>query len=373
MRSILSLLLLALLPALTACHRAESTDDSGVRVTGDTVTLKNSDDSGIAVATAAPWAGRSIDLTGRVTWDEDHTVRVFSPFSGRVIKVIVESGQHVAAGQTLATLSSPDFGSAQSDFRKAQAALEQARKARERQRDLLTRGLAAAKDAEQAEADYVSAEAEAQRAQARLKVLGHPGGSVDQLYRLTAPIAGVVVERHINPGQELLTDQSGVPLFVVTDPTTLWVQIDAHEGDLATLRVGQTFGLSVADFADHPFEGTLTQIADYVDATSRTIPLRGRVSNADHKLKGDMYVTVSLLQRSTCATAVPAAAVFLIGNQQYVFVATSSGTYRRRVVQTEAESHGMVPIAEGVAVGETVVDRGALYLQQLLITHGPDS
>ena len=56
---------------------------------------------------------------GRLIWDEDVTVRVFTPIAGRVTKVAVDAGQRIEAGQVLALISSPDFGQAQADARRA--------------------------------------------------------------------------------------------------------------------------------------------------------------------------------------------------------------------------------------------------------------
>ncbi|MDB5987733.1 MAG: efflux transporter periplasmic adaptor subunit [Nevskia sp.] len=356
---------LALLLALAGCHHGPLVEvDQGAKVSGDTVTLKSA--SGIQVVAASSASERLLQLPGRLVWNEDATVRVFSPFAGRVTRILVQPGDHVAAGAALAVLSSADYGAAQADDRKAQALLVLATKARDRSRDLLEHGVAAAKDVEQTESDYANAAAEAQRAHARLKLFGDAGSAVNQLYELKSPIAGVVVDRNLNPGQEISVDQSGAPLFVITDPATLWVQLDAHEGDLQSLHVGQSLSLRCAQYPDERFAGTLTQIADFVDPVSRSIRLRGRIANADHRLKGEMYVSAELPLATTPHASVPASAVLLIGNEQYVFVARSDTQFERHAVKTEPESRGSVAIDDGLQPGENVVAGGALYLQQLL-------
>lgn len=361
-------LLLGLL-TLAGCHHKPLLEvDDGAKVAGDTVTLKSA--SGIHVVAATSTGERLLQLPGRLVWNEDATVRVFSPFAGRVTRILVQPGDHVATGATLAILSSADYGATQADDRKAQALLLLAAKARDRSRDLLDHGVVAAKDVEQTESDYANAEAEAQRTHARLKLFGDAGSQVNQLYELKSPIAGVVVDKALNPGQEVSADQSGAPLFVVTDPGTLWVQLDAHEGDLQALRVGESLSLRCAQYPDENFPGTLTQIADFVDPLTRAIRLRGRVANADHRLKGEMYVSAELPLASVSHAAVPAAAVLLVGAEQYVFVAKGDTQFERRAVKTEAENRGTVAIDDGLQPGENVVAGGALYLQQLLAAGG---
>jgi cobalt-zinc-cadmium efflux system membrane fusion protein len=77
---------------------------------------------------------------------------------------------------------------------------------------------------------------EKQRTAERLALYGSSVDSVDQSYVLKAPIPGIVVEKNINPGAELRSDQMlantpqlASPLFVITDPTRLWIQIDVPE------------------------------------------------------------------------------------------------------------------------------------------------
>src|SRR5262249_62066536 len=105
-------------------------------------------------------------------------------------------------------------------------------------RDLEEHGAAARKDLEAAEADLAHARAESERTTSRLAAYGDAGTSIDGSYALRAPIAGVVVERNLGPGQEIRADQFlagtpqlAVPLFTITDPPRLWVMIYAPEHD----------------------------------------------------------------------------------------------------------------------------------------------
>ena len=123
------------------------------------------------------------------------------------------------------------------------------------------------KDFEQAEADAARTLAEVQRAEARTRMYGgtHEANGVNQELAISASIKGVVVERNLNPGQEVRPDQSGVgvpPLFVVTDPTTLWVQIDARESEIDTLRPGAPFELIIPTLPGQKFEGRVTAAAE---------------------------------------------------------------------------------------------------------------
>jgi len=205
----------------------------------------------------------SAHLNGRVTWNEDKTVRIYTPFAGRVERILVQAGQTVAKGQALALIASPDFGQAQTDARRAESDYALAEKNMARLRELEQNGVAARKDVHVAEADQARASAELARARRRLELYGGAGKGVDQTYTLTSPIAGVVVEKSINPGQELRPDQAisnTPPLYTVTDPTTLWVQIDAAERDLSLLTRGKTITIRTPSYGDENFPATVASV-----------------------------------------------------------------------------------------------------------------
>ena len=81
------------------------------------------------------------------------------------------------------------------------------------------------------------------------------GGDGDGSYVLRSPLPGIVVERNLNPGQEFRPDQSGAPLFVVTDPSSLWIQIDAGEADLAKLKKGEGLLIESKQYPGERFQG----------------------------------------------------------------------------------------------------------------------
>jgi cobalt-zinc-cadmium efflux system membrane fusion protein len=285
------------------------------------------------------------------------------------MRILARPGDRVQAGQTLALLSCADYGSAQADLRKAQAQAELTGKAAARARDLYEHGVLAAKDAEQAGAEDRIAAAELQRAQARLKPFGDSAPGVDQAYRLASPIAGTVVDKALNPGQEVFADQPAAPLFTVTDPARLWVLLDGQDGQLAGLKPGLPFSLATPAFPGEQFAAELAQVADFIDPQTRTVKLRGTVTNADRRLKGEMYVAATIPLEAPARPTLPIAAVFLDGDRHEVFVVSGERAYTRRIVQVGAERGGRVPVLAGLAGGEQVVVAGNLYLQQLLHNH----
>ena len=318
--------------------------------------------------TAQPGKPATLRMTGRLVWDEGKTVRVFPPFSGRVVRILANPGQAVKPGQALAQLASPEFGQTQADARRAASDFALAEKNLARLRELHAAGVAPRKDLHSSEADYARAEAELQRARKKIDLYGGNEAAVDQSFTLKSPIAGTVVERNINPGQELRSDlvlANAPAMFVITDPARLWIQLDASERDLPHLQRGQALRLRSSSFVDESFAATVDVISDFIDPVTRVIKVRGSVDNRARKLKGEMFVTAEVDIGARPGVQVPAKAVFLVGEKYYAFTEDAPGTYTRVEVKTGGDANGSIGVVAGLAPGQKVVVEGSLLLQRL--------
>ena len=304
-------------------------------------------------------------------------MRVFSPVGGRVTAVDAPLGQKVEAGALLARISSPDFGQAQSDVRKANADFVLTERILNRLRDLQSHGAAAQKDVEAAEDAQASALAEKERATARLAIYSGSMQVLDGLFPLRAPFAGTVVERNVTSGQEVRPDQMlgnvpqvFAPLFVISDPSRLWVWVDATENDMNLLKPGQEIHLHAKPYGDREFAGRLEVIGDALDPATRTVKVRGTVPNPDRLLKAEMYVAADIVTAAPPRAEIPAKAVFLKENKSFVFVEESAGQFARHPVRVNGEYAGRIAVLEGVKTGDRVVTEGCLLLEVLLENKG---
>lgn len=308
----------------------------------------------------------TLRFNGRLVWNEDRTARVFPPFAGRVESIVVRPGERVARGQVLAVLAAPDFGVAQAEARKAENDYSLAQKNLERVRELAQAGVAPAKDLQAAEAEAVRAASERARTNARLKLYGKTD-TVDQQLALRSPVAGVVVERNLNPGQELRTDsQSDKPLFVVSDPTRLWFLLDVSEQDIPRVKAGTEVKLSTASLGDERISGHVLHVAEFVDPQTRTVKVRGVVDAPDERLKAEMFTVAELRLPAASGYLVPTRAIYLRGEQHFVFVDQGGGRYARRAIVPGPISDGYQAVLGGIAATDQVVVDGNLLLERLL-------
>lgn len=361
---------------LLGCHsRTSEAPLPEPKVSGNTVSMApNSPQlAALSVELVGHEQPAFVPLTGRLVWDDDQTVRIFTPFAGIVRSLFVDINQPVARGASLAEILSGDFGQAQADAAKAESALHLAERNLIRLRDLAEHGAAARKDLEAAEADFANAQAEKTRADTRLAIYGSSTRSVDQAFQLPSPLEGILVERNVTPGQEVRPDQMlanvpqfTLPLFIVTDPKRLWVWLDVTEMHLPLVHKGQALLIRSKAFPDRVFNGRLDLIGDSLDPTTRTVRARGTVENPDQLLKAELYVTVDIPDAVPMSLQVPSKALFLRDNQYYVFLETSPGQFERHPVEVGRERDGKVAILQGLKPGQRLVTEGCLLLQAVM-------
>ncbi|MDP9109123.1 MAG: efflux RND transporter periplasmic adaptor subunit, partial [Pseudomonadota bacterium] len=301
-------------------------------------------------------------LNGRITYDENLTTRISAPIQGRVTALHAEIGDPVARGAVLAELDSPDLATAEADWRKAQA--DQVRKnlALQRARTLFEGEVLARKDLESAQADFQQAAAETRRTVLRMKNL-NAGGREDGRFVLQSPIAGIVVDRQINPGQEVRPDLPN-PLFVVTDFSRLWVVVDVPERSAATLHRGQHATIDTDAWPEQHFDAVIDRVGLALDPATRRIQVRCTVRNPERKLKPEMFARVSFLpgDGSLRAFPVPNTSLFSEGVYSYLFVETAAHTFERRRVNVTLRGRERSYVDNGLHEGDRIVTEGAFLL-----------
>jgi membrane fusion protein, heavy metal efflux system len=378
--------LVFLLTLLSGCREKDPAAPSAASVTttkpkaeNDMISLPTNAPqlNSLSLETAAKRRGGNARFTGRLTWNDEVTVRVFSPVAGRVRSVSANLGQVLREGDVLATVASPEFGQTQADSLKAKADLLLAERTLKRVQELFEHGAAPRKDVDFAEDAFSTAQSEKQRADARLALYGGVSGAVDQWFPLKSPISGVLVEKNINNGQELRPDQMlanspslFAPLFVISNPKSLWLFLDVTEVDMSTFKAGMKLHLQTRAYPDRQFQGTIDFVGSSLDPATRTVRMRATVDNPEELLKAELYVSaeVAMVESNAAAEGVdiPSKAIFLQDNRPHVFVETGPGSFVRRSVKLGPENDGKIVAMSGVNPGERVVTQGCLLLQSML-------
>jgi cobalt-zinc-cadmium efflux system membrane fusion protein len=366
----------AAMPAMTQADSHNSASDSVVIFSAAQVQHGNVAWQAAALSDAA---GSAV-LPGSIVPDEDHTARIGAPARARIMRVLVRPGDRVRRGQALAVLNSPEAGAAQADFEKARAELASrraqavyARSAQERAARLLALKAIPRQEYERAVADdelaraaLTQGEAELRRAASTAQQLGVGSASGDIV--ITAPAPGVVLTRTAIPGMVV---EAGAPIVAVTEPSRLWLLVNAPEQFTPLFRVGSSLQFSVRAYPQTPFTAVIEAVGPGLDPQSRTLPVRARVDNSKAALQPEMLATVTVRGGDPGrAVVLPADAVQLLHGKSVVFVASPQpkGAVRfvSRVVEADSPINGLVAVKLGLQPGELVVTRGAFAVKSQL-------
>jgi len=313
---------------------------------------------------------REVDTSGTVDFDNNQSTQILAPFGGMVSRLIVEQGAQVKKGDGLAAVLSPDFSAAVSTYRKALVSAENLRRLADLDKDLLAHEGVSQKEADQAESDATSAEADRDAALLALQSLnvdpqviadtqaGKPTARVEGIIR--SPLAGTVVEKLVSPGMTLQADTT--PVFTVADLSKVWVLAHVFDTDIGSIHQGDAAQVMVTGQA---LTGTVDNVGAEVDPNTRSVAVRVVMDNPGDFLKRQMYVQVKLLSREPATgLLVPVSAVLRDEeNLPFVYVTQSDGSFARVHVTLGYRSGNQYEIPEGLNPGQQVVADGALFLQ----------
>jgi len=349
--------------------------------------------AGLQIMPVATRTFRSEQQTeGTIATDDELTTQVFSPYSGRVTRLIARLGDRVEQGAPLFAVEASEFVQAVNDLIAALANLKTARSQlaqavtnEKRAHDLYLAKGGALKDWQQSQTDLTSAqntvrsnEIALAAVRNRLRILGksdpeiadleaQPTQRIDPVAIVPAPISGTVTQRQVGLGQYINSAATGAanPVYTIGDLTTVWLIANVRETDTALMRTGAPVEVRVPAYPDRIFKAKISWVGPSLDPNTHRLPVRADVENPDGALKPGMFANFAIITGDTAtATAVPQSAIVYEGDTARVWVARDDGTIVVRAVTTGRTESGMAEITEGLSPGEKVVTSGALFIDR---------
>ena len=284
-----------------------------------------------------------IRTTGSVAVDETRLAYVQVRFSGYIQKVFADATyQYVRKGQPLFTIYSPDLVATEREYLVAKQNQQQVAQS-------TVQGVASSA------ASLLDAAAE------RLKQWGVPQkeiarlestGQVQQELEVDSPVSGYITERNALPSVAV---QPGMRLYTIADLSTVWVQAQVFQNDLARIKAGAPAVLSVNTYQGRTFTGRVDFVYPQVDMDTRTAKVRVVFSNPGLQLKPGMFVNVILKAPMGSQLVVPATGVLQSGTREVVFVECSDGYIEPREVQLGFRVGDDFIVLKGLKAGEQIV------------------
>ncbi|HUU28054.1 MAG TPA: efflux RND transporter periplasmic adaptor subunit [archaeon] len=269
------------------------------------------------------------------TVDTEEGVEVYSKLMGVMVELRVEEGDHVSQGSVLCRLEDDAYRLARD---KAKVAYDRQSSDFKRYQDMYKKELTSVEQFEQARFNLDQARLDWERAELDLK---HT--------RITAPISGVVTNRHVRLGERLTTS---MPLFKIVGMAEKIAVVYIPERETVRVRHGQPAYLSTDNLPDMRFNAVVKRISPAVDASSGTFKVTVGVSDPEENLRPGMFVSVHIVTDThKDALLIPKAAVIYENGLPYVFFVDRDTLARRVRLERGFSDEQYVEVLS--AVGET--------------------
>ena len=263
----------------------------------------------------------NLNLSGKISFNEDDVVKVFPQVSGHVADVKVSLGDFVAKGQLLATVRSSDMANYYNDYKSAQSELAVAKKNLEVTADMRKSGVSSEKDYLTAQSEYNKALAQFNKENEVFKIYGGSladGDSMGSTYKVKAPISGFIVEKNVNTGMELRADDAN-NLFTISNLKEVWATANVYEADISKIKLGDMAEVSTLSYPDKKFSGKVQRISNVLNPETNVMSVKIRLDNPDYTLKPGMFASVSILFPGTEKKfMLPSRSVLFDDNRNYV-------------------------------------------------------
>ena len=349
-RNVLTLMGVAALAAAVGCSSAP-TEDKNAAVAE--VTLTKVERGSIS---------DTLVVSGTVMATPNNDVKVGSLVVGRIAEMKVAEGDHVRAGEVLAQVDARPYEDqltqAEQGVAQARATLENATASRTRNEDLVTRGIAARKDFEDARAQEAVAKANLRQAEASVSLAQR------QVSRaaLKSPFDGVVVKRFASVGEQV-DGNAGQPVVEVARLAEVELVVNVPAAYLPKLRAGQPLQLTSDAFPDKKFSGRIVAIPIAVDPGSGAGSVRIRIPNGNGQLRLGMFLKAEVpFSTHKDALLIPVAALYRDEDGKTVAYRVDGETATVADVKTGIANQEQVEILDGLKEGDTIVLTGGYGL-----------
>lgn len=306
----------------------------------------------------------ALSLPGRVEAVPEHIVHIYAPLSGRLLNMSLSPGQEVRKGQKVAELQSGDVAQARSDFEKAKIEVLRADRALDRGKTLAAHEVMSQADLQELEAVDAAAHAEQERARQRVRELGFSENGNSDITAIVSPITGTVLDIGSASGEMQRSLETSNGIATIANLDTVWVTGDIFERDLGLVHPHDAVSITLNAYPGETLHGTIANIGDSMDPATHAVKVRVVMANPGHRLKPQMFATLSISQPAQTRLMVPQTAVLHEGDGTAVYVPVAGGKYNLHSVVTGRVVGDRIEVVSGLKDGDQIVVQGAAFLRQ---------
>jgi RND family efflux transporter MFP subunit len=291
-----------------------------------------------------------VRAAGTVRIDETRQTDVNVKVDGWIRDLYADyTGRFVQRGEPLFTLYSPDLLATQNEY------------------------LLAVRSRDRAAGSQVAAAGEyagrlVDAARQRLTLWDLTAVEIDELEKrgearetvvVRSPAAGFVVEKSVVKGIRVMAGQT---LYRIADLSSVWVEADVYESQLAFARRGARARVTIDALPRDEFQGRVSYVYPYLTEETRTVRVRLALANPGGRLKPGMFANVTLEAPATEALAIPVDALVETGDRRFVFLSGGEGYFEPRDVEIGHRVDGMIEVLSGLEEGDVVAAAATFFL-----------
>lgn len=304
-----------------------------------------------------------LQFFGKISADKNQYIDIYPLVGGNVTNVFVGLGDFVKKGQALATIRSTEVAGFQRDLSDAKTNVVVAENTLRVAREMYAGKLSTEKEVLEAKSQLQRATDELRRAQQVSQIYNVKNGNI---YTITSPISGYVVQKSINKGMELRSDRSD-NVFDVANTTNVWAMVNVNESDISKISVGMKAQVSTIVNPGEKFAGTIDKIVKVIDPATNSMQARVVLDNANGQLIPESKATIKVFNTDEkTAIGVPTKALIFDNNRYFVVVYKSQSDVKLHEVNISSQTDDVAYISSGISEGDKIVTTNQLLMYRAL-------
>jgi len=368
-------------PAKEAVQAEEKEDHPDEKTTSLTAEQIKSIDIGFG-SVEQKQLTQSLKTTGMLRVPNQNKATINSVYNGVVKTLLVQPGDIVRKGQTIASIANPEFVQVQSNYLGVTAKIGLAELEVKRQQELNAGNAGALKNLQAAETELRTLRTARSTYEQQIRLMGiNPAtlsnGRLISVLSITSPISGVVSSVKVEMGSYI---DLSTPIAEIVDNSQLHLDLFVYEKDLPKLKENQLIHFTLTNNPGKEYDAQIYSLGSSFEGESKAVTVHAKVQGDKTGLIDGMNITAVISLDKSTVPAVPTESIVTMQGQDYIFmVAAESHDHEEQETGFE-----MIPIARGTTdVGYTeitplkeipatarIVTRGAFFIMAKFMNAG---
>lgn len=299
----------------------------------------------------------SLKANGVLRVPNQNKASVNSVYSGVIKSLLIQPGNIVSKGQTIATISNPDFIQAQSDYLGVNTKIVMAELEVKRQQELNAGNAGALKNLQAAETELKTLRTLKSTLAQQIQLMGiNPArlsnGRLISVLAVTSPISGVVSDVKVKMGSYV---DVTTPVAEIVDNSQLHLDLSVYEKDLPNLKNNQLIHFTLTNNPGKEYDAQIFSLGSSFEGESKAVSVHAKVMADKTGLIDGMNVTAIISLQKATVPAVPTDAIITLQGRDYIFMVTRNLPDSAKKQKNET-SFEIVPVAKGTTeVGFTQI------------------